>query len=105
ATRKKDRTRQYPGEERGFLMEPKEKAALLPEMPGVYLFRDAGGAVLYVGKARLLRNRVRSYFLESRWIDAKAGSLAREIAELDTVVLDNPREALALENNFIKQYK
>jgi excinuclease ABC subunit C len=86
------------------LMEPKEKAALLPEKPGVYLFRDAGGRVIYVGKARLLRNRVRSYFLESRWIDAKTGSLAREIAELETIVVDNEREALALEHNLIKQH-
>jgi len=86
-------------------MEPKEKAALLPEMPGVYLFRDAGGAVIYVGKARLLRNRVRSYFLESRWMDAKTGSLAREIAELETIVVENEREALALENNLIKRHK
>ena len=85
-------------------MEPKEKAALLPEKPGVYLFRDAGGRVIYVGKARLLRNRVRSYFLESRWIDAKTGSLAREIAELETIVVDNEREALALEHNLIKQH-
>src|SRR5947207_3517327 len=85
-------------------MEPKEKAALLPEKPGVYLFRDAGGRVIYVGKARLLRNRVRSYFLESRWIDAKTGSLAREISELETIVVDNEREALALEHNLIKQH-
>ena len=86
-------------------MEPREKAALLPELPGVYLFKDAGGAVVYVGKARSLRNRVRSYFLESRWADAKTGSLAREIADLETVVVANEREALALEHNFIKQYK
>src|SRR6201993_1412599 len=85
-------------------MEPKEKAALLPELPGVYLFRDAGGAVIYAGKARLLRNRVRSYFLESRWMDAKTGSLVREIADLETIVVDNEREALALENNLIKRY-
>ena len=86
-------------------MEPREKAALLPESPGVYLFKDAGGTVLYVGKARTLRNRVRSYFLESRWIDAKTGSLAREIADLETIVVGNEREALALEHNLIKQYR
>jgi excinuclease ABC subunit C len=86
-------------------MEPREKAALLPEEPGVYLFRDAGGTVVYVGKARSLRNRVRSYFLESRWADAKTGSLAREIADLETIVVDNEREALALEHNLIKQYQ
>jgi excinuclease ABC subunit C len=86
-------------------MEPREKAALLPESPGVYLFRDAGGTVLYVGKARSLRNRVRSYFLESRWTDAKTGSLAREIADLETILVGNEREALALEHNLIKQYR
>jgi len=86
-------------------MEPREKAALLPENPGVYLFKDAGGTVLYVGKARNLRNRVRSYFLESRWMDAKTGSLAREIADLETIVVGNEREALALEHNLIKQYR
>ncbi len=86
-------------------MEPREKAAALPDLPGVYLFKDAGGKVVYVGKATSLRSRVRSYFLESRWTDAKTGSLAREIADVDTVVVANPREALALENNFIKQYK
>ena len=85
-------------------MEPREKADLLPESPGVYLFRDAGGAVLYVGKAGNLRSRVKSYFLESRWMDAKTGSLAREIADLETIVLANEREALALENNLIKRY-
>src|SRR5467141_100912 len=85
-------------------MEPREKAAGLPETAGVYLFKDAGGAILYVGKAGSLRSRVRSYFLESRWMDAKTGSLVREIADLETIVVDNEREALALENNLIKRY-
>ena len=85
-------------------MEPREKAAALPESAGVYLFKDASGAVLYVGKAGSLRSRVRSYFLESRWMDAKTGSLVREIADLETIVVDNEREALALENNLIKRY-
>jgi excinuclease ABC subunit C len=85
-------------------MEPREKAAGLPETAGVYLFKDAAGAVLYVGKAGSLRSRVRSYFLESRWMDAKTGSLVREIADLETIVVDNEREALALENNLIKRY-
>ena len=86
-------------------MEPREKAAQLPESPGAYLFKDAGGTVLYVGKARNLRSRVRSYFLESRWMDAKTGSLAREIADLETIVVGNEREALALEHNLIKKYR
>src|SRR6202045_4525744 len=86
-------------------MEPREKAALLPDAPGVYLFRDAGGTVLYVGKAISLRSRVRSYFLESSWVNAKTGSLAREIADLETILVANAREALALEHNLIKQYR
>jgi excinuclease ABC subunit C len=86
-------------------MEPREKATQLPEKPGVYLFKDAAEKILYVGKARNLRSRVRSYFLESRWMDAKTGSLAREIADLETIVVGNEREALALENNLIKQYR
>jgi excinuclease ABC subunit C len=86
-------------------MEPREQAAQLPESPGVYLFKDAGGTVIYVGKATSLRNRVRSYFLESRWMDAKTGSLAREIASLETIVVDNEHEALALEHSLIKKYR
>jgi len=86
-------------------MEPREIAALLPESPGVYLFKDAAGTVLYVGKAGSLRSRVRSYFLESSWVNAKTGSLAREIADLETILVGNEREALALEHNLIKQYR
>src|SRR5580658_4576634 len=86
-------------------MEPREIAALLPESPGVYLFKDAVGNVLYVGKAASLRSRVRSYFLESSWVNAKTGSLSREIADLETILVGNEREALALEHNLIKQYR
>jgi excinuclease ABC subunit C len=86
-------------------MDPKEIADLLPESPGVYMFKDAAGAVLYVGKAAALRSRVRSYFLESSWANAKTGSLAREIADLETILVGNEQEALALENNLIKQYQ
>jgi excinuclease ABC subunit C len=86
-------------------MEPREIADLLPESPGVYLFKDAGGNVLYVGKAASLRSRVRSYFLESSWVNAKTGSLAREIADLETILVGNEREALALEHNLIKLYR
>src|SRR3984885_14310442 len=86
-------------------MELREKVDQLPPSPGVYLFQDAAGKILYVGKARSLRSRVKSYFLESRWMDAKTGSLVREIADLDYIVVDNEREALALENSLIKQYK
>ena len=84
-------------------MELREKVANLPTQPGVYLFKDAAQKILYVGKARLLRSRVKSYFLESKWIDAKTGSLVREIADVAYIVVDNEKEALALENNLIKQ--
>jgi excinuclease ABC subunit C len=86
-------------------MELTQKVASLPLDAGVYLFKDALGSILYVGKSRSLRNRVRSYFLESRSLDAKTGSLVREIADFDYIVVDNDREALALENNLIKQHK
>jgi excinuclease ABC subunit C len=86
-------------------MELREKVDQLPPQPGVYMFQDAGGKILYVGKARSLRSRVKSYFLESRWQDAKTGSLVREIADLDYIVVDNEKEALALENNLIKRHK
>ena len=62
-------------------MELTDKVASLPAEAGVYLFKDALGTVLYVGKARSLKSRVRSYFLESRWTDAKTGSLVREVAD------------------------
>ena len=74
--------------------------------PGVYMFQDAGGNIIYLGKARSLRSRVRSYFLDSRTnLDAKTGSLVREIADVAYIVVDNNKEALALENELIKKYK
>ena len=85
-------------------MELREKVDQLPPSPGVYLFQDAAGKILYVGKARSLRSRVKSYFLESRWVDTKTGSLVREIADLAYIVVDNEKEALALENNLIKRH-
>ena len=83
----------------------RNKASQLPTGPGVYLYKDAAATVLYVGKAKNLRSRVRSYFLEERLADAKTGSLIHEATELDYILLDNEKEALALENNLIKQYK
>jgi excinuclease ABC subunit C len=86
-------------------MELEQKVASLPAEAGVYLFKDILGTILYVGKARSLRNRVKSYFLASKLADAKTGSLVREIADLDYIVVDNEKEALALENNLIKQHQ
>lgn len=81
------------------------QARSLPTSPGVYQFRDVQGKVIYVGKAKNLRARVRSYFLAGRVEDAKTGSLLREAAALDTVMVDTEAEALALENSLIKQWQ
>jgi excinuclease ABC subunit C len=86
-------------------MELREKVANLPAEPGVYLFQDAAGTILYVGKALSLKSRVRSYFLEAAQQDAKTGSLVREVADLSYIVVDNEKEALALENNLIKKHQ
>ncbi len=84
-------------------MDLRQKIATLPTAPGVYLYKNAEGEVIYVGKAKNLRARVRSYFLEANQADAKTGSLLREAADLEYVIVGNEKEALALENNFIKQ--
>ena len=82
-----------------------EKLDTLPVRPGVYLFKDVQGQVVYVGKARVLRDRVRSYFQAGRQIDAQRGDMVAQIADLDLVVTDTEMEALALENNFIKRHQ
>ncbi len=86
-------------------MDLHEKIRTLPTGPGVYLYRNAEGVVIYVGKAKNLRSRVRSYFLEAAQANAKTGSLMREAVDLDYILVDNEHEALALENNLIKQRK
>ena len=86
-------------------MDLREKAAQLPLAPGVYLYKDGGGQVIYVGKAKILRHRVRSYFSEDKLADVKTGSLIAEARDLDYILVDNEKEALALENNLIKQYQ
>ncbi len=86
-------------------MELREKAAQLPLLPGVYLYKDAHGTVIYVGKAKNLRARVRNYFSDDRLADVKTGTLIAEARDLEYILVDNEKEALALENNFIKQWK
>jgi len=86
-------------------MDLREKAAQLPLSPGVYLYKDGGGQVIYVGKAKVLRHRVRSYFSEDKLADVKTGSLIAEARDIDYILVDNEKEALALENNLIKQYQ
>src|SRR3990172_6343282 len=87
------------------IMDLEQKVASLPAQPGVYLYKDVLDNIIYVGKAQSLRHRVKSYFLESRTLDAKTGSLVREIADVAFIVVDNEKEALALENNLIKQHQ
>ncbi len=86
-------------------MDLYEKIRNLPAQPGVYLYKNAEGEVIYVGKAKNLRSRVRSYLLEAAQANAKTGSLMREAAGLDYILVANEHEALALENNLIKQRK
>ena len=81
------------------------KIRTIPTEPGVYLYKNAEGEVIYVGKAKNLRNRVASYFHEGRWEDAKTGTLVREATDVEYIVVANNKEALALENNLIKQRK
>jgi len=71
----------------------------------VYLYKDADGRVIYVGKAKSLRLRVRSYFSEERIADVKTGTLLADARDIDYILVDNNKEALALENNLIKQWK
>src|SRR5688572_24527188 len=84
------------------LRELKDQIARLPEQPGVYLYFNAAGDTIYVGKARTLRDRVRNY-LGAYGGDPKADALLDEVAGLDVIVTDSVVEALALENNLIKQ--
>jgi excinuclease ABC subunit C len=86
-------------------MDLYEKIRTLPSRPGVYLYRNAEGDVIYVGKAKNLRSRVRSYILDGAQANAKTGSLMREAVDVDYILVENEHEALALENNLIKQRK
>ncbi len=82
-----------------------QKLAELPSTPGVYLFRGRGGQILYVGKARSLKDRVRSYFQGSRIDSPRLDRLIESIRDLEVVATDTEREALVLENSLIKSHK
>jgi excinuclease ABC subunit C len=86
-------------------MDLLQKIRTIPTEPGVYLYKNPEGEVIYVGKAKNLRSRVASYFHEGRWEDSKTGTLVREAVDVDYIVVANNKEALALENNLIKQRK
>jgi excinuclease ABC subunit C len=84
-------------------MDLHEKIRSIPTLPGCYLYKNAEGVVIYVGKAKNLRARVRSYFLEAAQANAKTGSLMREAVDIEYITVGNEREALALEDSLIKQ--
>ena len=86
-------------------MTIKEKIALLPHSPGVYRYYDAGGTVIYVGKAKDLRKRVAQYFVPAERLNTKTKLLVSKIADVQYSVVDSESDALLLENNLIKQYK
>jgi excinuclease ABC subunit C len=83
----------------------REKVTQFPTGPGVYLWRDAANNVIYVGKAKNLRARVRTYFNDDRLSEAKNGTMVLEARDLTYILVDNEKEALGLENNLIKQHK
>lgn len=82
-----------------------EKLENLPTQPGVYIHKNIKGQIIYVGKAKSLRNRVRQYFQNSRAMDAKTQELVARIADIEYIVTDTEIEALVLESNLIKQHK
>ncbi len=86
-------------------MTLEEKLKNLPTAPGVYIHKNSDGKIIYVGKAKNLKNRVRSYFQSGRGHDAKTRELVRRIADLEFIVVDNEVEALVLESNLIKKHK
>ena len=82
-----------------------QKVSRLPTSPGVYLHRNSAGVILYVGKAKNLRARVKSYFQEGRPADAKTRVLQKHIADVDVILTDTEPEALLLENTLIKEHR
>ena len=82
-----------------------QKIDRLPANPGVYLFKDHKGSVLYVGKAGNLKHRVSSYFQKADGKDTKTLTMLERVADIDTFITDTEKEALILENNLIKEYR
>ncbi|MGB9803669.1 excinuclease ABC subunit UvrC [Desulfofundulus sp.] len=86
-------------------MTPEEKLQHLPDKPGVYLFRDTAGEIIYVGKAVSLKNRVRSYYQPGARLSPKVRALMNRAADFEYIVTDNEVEALILESNLIKEHR
>lgn len=86
-------------------MTLQEKVAQVPDRPGVYLYKDARGQTIYIGKAASLRSRVRSYFQDSRARDPKTDALVGQIRDLEYIVTGNELEALILESTLVKKHR
>src|SRR3989338_7990923 len=86
-------------------MDLKEKLAHLPSQPGVYLMKGRGGAILYIGKAKALSDRVRSYFQEGAQLTPRIQSLVDHVRDVDYLVTATELEALILESNLIKKHR
>lgn len=82
-----------------------EKVKNLPTKPGIYQYKNSKDKIIYVGKAKNLRNRVRSYFRQGRYVDAKTNAMISNIADLEVIVVDSEAEALILEDTLIKKHK
>ena len=85
-------------------IDVEKKVNHLPQSPGVYMFKDSGDRLLYIGKAKRLRNRVRSYFQDSRGHDGRIRVMIGKIDDLEVIITDSEAEALILENNLIKKH-
>ncbi|NMC75536.1 MAG: GIY-YIG nuclease family protein, partial [Geobacteraceae bacterium] len=85
-------------------MKP-DRIASLPDAPGVYIMKSATGAILYVGKAKSLRTRVRSYFSPSSDSRYQVRFLMAKVQDIEYLVTDTEKEALILENTLIKQHR
>ena len=83
----------------------KNKLDSLPAKPGIYQHKDSAGKTLYVGKAKNLRSRVRSYFQEGRPRDGRLEAMLRKVEDVEIIVTDTEVEALILENNLIKRLR
>ncbi len=83
----------------------REKLQNLPQKPGVYLFKDREGEVLYVGKAKNLKNRIRTYFNKNQNHLPRTDLMLKEVTDFDYIIVSSETESLILENNLIKQYR
>ena len=91
--------------EEKWLFDIQEHLKQLPSEPGVYLMKDKFNNIIYVGKAKVLKNRVRQYFQSSKNHSSKVKSMVKNIDRFEYIITDSELEALILECNLIKKYK